>query len=230
MVVSSLIKLAGLRRQTPVVVEGLKTQERVTALPTAWVLIRMSVRTVLAVFLVFAGTGTLAEAQTRARAYVDVSISGTALVGRVPFNDEYYDPTASGLALLAFGHQPDVNRPLLAALQVGLFLGVVGGTDGWCRPTPLGGCYQQFPLGAIVALTVGGRPITSRRRFAELTAGPAVVVLNNGGASVGLLSVARIGLPPGFYLSPGLAFHALVTPIHGTVMFVAGVGVSLRTW
>jgi hypothetical protein len=204
--------------------------DKVTALPAARVTKSMSVRTVLAVFLVFAGTGTVADAQARARAYVDISISGTALVGRVPFNDAYYDPTSSGLVLLALGHQPDVNRPLLAALQVGLFLGVVGGSDGWCRPTPLGGCLQSFPLGAVVALTVGGRPLNSRRRFAELTAGPAVVAANDGGASVGLLAVARIGLPPGFYLSPGVAFHGLVTPIHGTVMFVAGVGVSLRTW
>jgi hypothetical protein len=174
-------------------------------------------------------TATVAGAQVR-RFYVDVSVSGTALVGNAPFKGEYYDPTTSGLALVSFGHQPDVTRRLVAALHAGFFLSAVGGSTAQCRPTPLGGCLQNFPMSGIIALTVGGRPLTSRWRFVELTAGPAVVGQYTGGNTLGALAVARVGTPPGTYLSPGVAIQAIVAPIRGALIGTIGFGLSLRTW
>jgi hypothetical protein len=189
----------------------------------------MRIRVVTAILL-YACTGTAGGAQVRARFYVDVSLSGTALVGNAPFNGEYYDPTTSGLALLALGHQADVSRPLVATLHAGFFLSSVGGSFAWCRPTPLGGCYENYPLSGIIALTVGARPLTSLRRFVELTAGPAVVRQYVGGNSLGALAVARVGTPPGTYLSPGVAVQAIVAPIRGALIATIGFGLSLRTW
>ena len=184
----------------------------------------------LLLLLLHAGAGTVVDAQSRSRSYIEVTIGGSALVGYLPFNGEHYR-RRSGHGLVAFGHQGDVTRSLLAALHVGLLTAPTG-SDGWCRATPLGGCLQEYPLGGIVAITIGGRSLESLWRYVELTAGPAVVVpYNTGtGTTIGLFSVGRIGTPPGFYLSPGLSFHGIVTPMDGTVMFAAGVGVSLRTW
>ena len=190
----------------------------------------MRIRAGAAFLLLYAYTGTVAGAQVRARYYVDVSVSGTALMGNMPFNGEYYDPTTSGLLLLAFGHQADVGRRLAAALHAGFFMSAVGGSTAECRPTPLGGCLQNFPLGGMIALTVGGRPLTSPWRFVELTAGPTVIRQYEGGNSLGALAIARVGTPPGTYLSPGVAIHAIAAPLRGALIGTIGIGLSLRTW
>ena len=118
----------------------------------------------------------------------------------------------------------------MAALQAGFFLSSVGGSAAWCRPTPLGGCFENYPLSGIVSLTIGGRPLTSRWRFVELMAGPAVVRQYVGGNSLGGIAVARVGTPPGTYLSPGVAIQAIVAPIEGALIGTIGLGFSLRTW
>jgi hypothetical protein len=190
----------------------------------------MSSSRLLFLLVLSSGTWTPVEAQSRSRSYIEVTIGGSALVGHAPFNGEHYR-RRSIHALVALGHQADVTRTLVAALHVGLLTAPTG-SDGWCRPTPLGGCLQEYPLGGLVALTIGGRPLQSLWRHLELTAGPAVVVpYHTGtGTTIGLFAVGRLGTPPGFYLSPGLSFHGIVTPMDRTVMFAAGLGVSLRTW
>ena len=188
----------------------------------------MKLRFLLAVPWLHIATGTWADAQSRSRPFIEVSVAGSRLLGHTPSNGAVYR-RGSLHALLAIGHQPDVSRSLMAALHVGL-LGVPSGSTA-CHSTPLGGCLQDYPLFGIVALTIGGRPFDSYWRFVELTAGPAFIIPGNSdGGTVGMLAVGRIGVPPGFYLSPGLTFHGIVTPVDRTVMFVAGVGVSLRTW
>ena len=174
-----------------------------------------------------AGVGTVLGAQSRAHAYVDLTIGGNALITRSPINGEYYEP-GHGFAILAFGNQPDSNRSLVAVLHLGAFL-ILGGDDA-CDVTPLGGCYRDFPFGGVIAVTVGGRPVTSLWRGLELTAGPAFVAGRPAGGSLGVLTTGRIGTPPGRYLSPGLAFHVLATPIDGTFVLAGGLGFSLRTW
>ena len=190
--------------------------------------IRMRLRALVALLLLNAGTGTVVGAQSRSNAYMDVSIGANALLGSPPYNGEYYDNEGSVFVLLAFGGQPNESRSFMGALHVGL-LTMASGDDS-CRLTPLGGCYRDFPLGGMIAITVGGRPLTSPWRVLELTAGPALVGQVDNGTSFGALAVGRIGLPPGNYLSPGLAFHGIVTGVHGAVVFSAGVGLSLRTW
>ena len=186
----------------------------------------MKMRAVIAILILSLGHVAVLDAQTRSRSYIEVSLGGSRLLGHAPSNGAVYE-RRSGYALAAIGHQADVNRSLIAALHVGL-LGVPGGSTD-CLLTPLGGCLQDYPLLGIVGLTIGGRPFDSP--WVELTAGPAFIMPGNGdGGTVGMLAVGRIGVPPGFYLSPGLTFHGIVTPVDRTVMFVAGVGVSLRTW
>ena len=188
----------------------------------------MRLRTLVAVLLLNAGTGTVLSAQSRSNAFVDLTVGSNFLVSSVPISGQYYE-SGHGAAFLSFGNQPDENRSLIAALHLGLFL-VLGGDDS-CDPTPLGGCWRAYPFFGIIAVTVGGRPLTSPWKALELTAGPAFVALADGGQnSFGILTVGRIGLLPGRYLSPGLALHGFVAPIDGTFVISAGIGVSLRTW
>ena len=187
----------------------------------------MSVRILVALLLLNAGTGTSLGAQSHAKAYVDLTVGTNLSIGRLPISGEYYE-RAHGFALLAFGNQPDANRPLIAALHVGLF--VMLGGDDQCDRTPLGGCWQDFPFGPIIAITVGGRPVKSVWRAFEVTAGPALVGLSPSGMSFGVLAVGRFGVPPGWYLSPGLAVHVLAAPVGGAFAFATGLGLSLRTW
>jgi hypothetical protein len=187
----------------------------------------MTVRTLVLILLLYAGNASRVDAQGRSNAFVDVSVGANTLVA--PFTGDHYE-AASLFAFLAFGNQPDANRSLLAAVHVGMLTFRMGGMDT-CHLLPLGSnCRRHYPLGGVVAITVGGRPRTPLGRFAELTAGPAIVVPYQGATTVGLLTVGRIGLPPGRYLSPGLAFHGLITGVRGDVLFSTGVGLSLRTW
>lgn len=78
----------------------------------------MGLRSLSAILALSAVTVTDVGGQSRASPYVDVTVSGSFLVGSAPFNGRYYERNG-GLALLAFGNQPDVNRSLLAALHVG---------------------------------------------------------------------------------------------------------------
>jgi hypothetical protein len=187
----------------------------------------MSVRALFALLLLNAGPGTILAAQSGSREFVEVTIGYNGVNWNVLNKAERYEE-GSPFALLAFGRQPDASRSLLAAFHVGLL--TVAGGDAACSPTPLGGCGRDNPLGSIIAITVGARPLTSLWRALELSAGPAVIGRNEGGITFGLLAVGRIGLPPGTYLSPGLAVHGILTPIDGTVLFAGGLGLSLRTW
>ena len=148
----------------------------------------MSSRRLLLLLVLNCGTWTSSEAQSRSRSYIEVTIGGSALLGYAPFNGEDYR-RRSIHALIALGHQADVTRTLLAALHVGLLTAPTG-SDGWCRPTPLGSCLQEYPLGSLVALTIGGRPLQSLWRHLELTAGPAVVIpyYTGTGTTIGLYS------------------------------------------
>jgi hypothetical protein len=186
----------------------------------------MNHRILSTLVLLSAGTTVPLGAQSRATAYVDLTVGSNVVIGNVPTDRRYEG--GFGFAFLAFGNQPDVNRSLVAALHFGLF--AILGSDASCRPTQLGGCYQDYPFGGLIAVTVGGRPITSPWRVLELTAGPALVGVLDGGNSLGALVAGRIGLPPGKYLSPGLALHGFVAPIDGVFVFEGGVGFSLRTW
>lgn len=182
----------------------------------------------VALLVLNVGTGSVLGAQSRSNAFTDLTVGSNFQVSNFPINGEYYE-AGQGFAFLAFGSQQDENRSLEAALHFGLFA-VLGGDDA-CDLTPLGGCYRDYPFGDIIAITVGARPLTSPWRAFELTAGPAVVGLLDGrGTTYGALTVGRIGLPPGRYLSPGLALHGFVAPIDGTFVFAAGFGFSLRTW
>ena len=132
--------------------------------------------------------------------------------------------------LLSLGGQPDTARALTAAFRLGL-LSLPSSSDV-CRFTPLGGCYQDYPFGGIVAITVGGRPLASRWSFFEWQAGPAYVgrFEGAGGSTFGALLVGRIGQGPGHYLAAGLTFHSLLTTVEGRFVPSAGIGFSLRTW
>ena len=187
----------------------------------------MSLRTLFALLLLNAGSGTMLAAQSRSREFVDVTIGYNGLIWNVPDNGERYEE-GNAFALLAFGRQPDTSRSLMAAFHIGLL--TVAGGDAGCQVTPLGGCLRDNPLASIMAITVGARPLTSLWRALELTAGPALVGRNEGGITFGILAVGRIGLPPGTYLSPGVVIHGIVAPVDGTVQFAAGLGFSLRTW
>ena len=187
----------------------------------------MGIRTLIAILLLNSGTAMMLGAQSRADAYTDLTVGSNFLISEPPINGEYYEK-GQGFAFLAFGNQPDVSRPLVAALHFGLFA-VLGGDDE-CETSPLGGCVRNYPFGSIVAVTVGVRPVTSVWRVLELTAGPALVGVRGGGSSFGALLIGRLGRPPGGYLSPGLALHGYVAPIDGTFVFAGGLGFSLRTW
>lgn len=187
----------------------------------------MSVRTLLALLLLNAGYGPMLGAQSSSREFVEVTIGYNGVSWNVLNEGQRYEE-GSPFALLAFGRQPDTRRSLMAAFHVGLL--TVAGGDAGCPVTALGGCGRDNPIGSIIAITVGARPLTSLWRALELTAGPALIGRNEGGITFGILTVGRIGVPPGTYLSPGLAFHGILTPIDGTVLFAGGLGFSLRTW
>ena len=187
----------------------------------------MRLRTLAVLLLVNTGAGTALGAQSRANAYVDFTLGTNALITRIPINGQYYEG-GHGFGFLAFGNQPDANRPLVAALHLGLF--AVLGDDAMCDVTPLGGCYRDFPFGSLIAITVGSRPVNSPWRVLELTAGPALLGVLESEPSFGGLAVGRIGFPPGRYLSPGIAVHILAAPVDGALVFATGLGFSLRTW
>ena len=188
----------------------------------------MNVRALIPILLLQTGNASLLAAQSRSNAFMDVTIGANVLLGGARHGDDYYETGGMPFAVVAIGNQPDANRALLGVLHAGV-LTVVGGDDE-CDPTPLGGCYRDFPLGGMIAITVGGRPLTPWWDFLELTAGPAFISPIGSGATFGVLTVGRIGLPPGRYLSPGIAFHGIVAPVRGSLLFTAGVGLSLRTW
>ena len=187
----------------------------------------MNVRILVAFIMLNVGANVPVAAQSRSHAFVEFTIGSNFLVGNTPVNGEQYE-AGHGFGFLAFGNQPDANRSLVAALHFGLF--AVLGSHASCNTPPLGGCDQDYPFSNFIALTVGGRPLTSPWSAFELTAGPALVGVLGDEQSFGLLAVGRVGLPPGRYLSPGLALHGFVAPIDGTFVFAAGVGFSLRTW
>lgn len=169
------------------------------------------------------------RAQDRSRPYVEVTLGANALLGNGPLNGEYYYRGAPTV-LLAFGTQPDSTRAFMTAFHVGL-LNALGFSQGdVCRFTPLGDCYQQYPLGGIIAITAGGRPLTAPWRFLELTAGPAYIGHYGGSSSFGALAVARLGQGPGHYLAAGLSILGVVTTVDGNLVFAGGLGFSLRTW
>jgi hypothetical protein len=188
----------------------------------------MRARTLVSVLVLNATGSTLVSAQDRSLAYMDVTLGASSLNRSGPFDGEYHYRSAP-LALLAFGAQPDSTRSFLAAVHVGLLNVIPSGGDV-CRFTPLGGCYQPYPLSGIVAVTVGGRPLTAPWRFVELTGGPAYIGHDEGGNSFGALAVARLGQAPGHFLAAGITLLGLVTTIDGNLVFAGGVGFSLRTW
>lgn len=188
----------------------------------------MRARTLIPLLVLNAASSTLVSAQDRSLAYMDVTLGASFLLTNGPFNGKYYY-RAGPTALLAFGTQPDSTRPFLAALHLGLLNAMGAGSDV-CRFTPLGGCYETFPLSGIVAVTVGGRALTAPWRFVELTAGPAYIDHDEEGSSFGALAVGRLGHAPGHYLAAGLSLLGVVTTVDGNLVFVGGLGFSLRTW
>ena len=188
----------------------------------------MKLPALILILLLQTGSTSLLAAQARSNAFMDVTIGANVLLGGARHGDEYYETGGMPFAVVSFGNQPDANRPLLGVLHAGIL--TVASGDDECDLTPLGGCYRDFPFGGLIAITVGGRPVTPWWDFLELTAGPAFIDLIGEGATFGVLTVGRMGLPPGRYLSPGIAFHGIVAPGHGSVLFTAGVGLSLRTW
>lgn len=188
----------------------------------------MRQRTLIAFLSLNAANSTFVGAQDGSRAYVDVTLGANFLLRNGPFDGEYYDRGAP-TALLAFGTQPDSTRSFLAVFHLGLLDALGAGSDV-CRFTPLGGCYRQYPLAGIVALTAGGRLLTAPWRFLEITGGPAYLGHYEGGHSYGALAVGRIGHGPGHYLAAGLTFLGLVTTFDGHLLFATGLGFSLRTW
>jgi hypothetical protein len=187
----------------------------------------MRARTFVALLVLNAGCATALGAQSRSNAFIDVTAGAYVLRTFTPLNGGY-DEDGNLVAFLAFGNQPDASRPLLAALYFGLF--PVLGSNTSCDFTPLGGCLRDSPLGTVIAITVGARPLTSPWSALELTAGPALFGALTTRNSFGILTIGRIGLPPGRYLSPGLALHAIVAPYDGDLVFAGGFGFSLRTW
>jgi hypothetical protein len=198
----------------------------VTAPFVGGVTIDVSRRIVVALLLLNVGTTTL-EAQSRSHAFIDASIGGNVLLANVPANDRRYEK-APVFAFLAIGNQGDENSSLFGALHLGLL--AVTGSDTGCGVPPLGGCDREFPVGGLAAITVGGRPLDGLRNALEAGAGPALMLLQDGEMSFGALATGRVGLPRGRYLSPGLMIHVIAAPVDGTMIFAAGVGLSLRTW
>ena len=188
----------------------------------------MRARALVVLIVLNAATSTLVGAQGRSRGYLDVTLGANALLRNGPFNGEYYYRAAPTL-LLAIGTQPDSTRSFMAAFHVGLLDAIGGGSDV-CRFTPLGGCYEQYPLGGVVGVTVGGRPLNTPWRFVEFTAGPAYIGHYEGGSSFGLLAVSRLGHAPGHYLAAALSLLGVATTVDGHPVFAAGLGISLRTW
>ena len=189
----------------------------------------MRARILVSLLVLNAAYSTLVSAQDRSLAYIDVTLGASYLLRNGPFNGEYYNRGAP-TALLAFGTQPDSTRAFMTAFHVGL-LNALGFSHGdVCRFTPLGGCYQQYPLGGLIAITVGGRALAAPWRFAELTAGPAYIGHHESSSSFGALVVARLGQGPGHYLAAGLSVLGVVTTVDGNLVVASGLGFSLRTW
>jgi hypothetical protein len=186
------------------------------------------VRALVLILLLHTGNASLLAAQSGSNPFLEVTIGANVLLGSSPYGDEYYEEGGMPFLVVAFGNQPAANRPLLGVLHAGIL--TVAGGDDQCDLTPLGGCYHDFPFGGLIAITVGARPVTPWWDLLELTAGPALLSLIGNSHTFGVLTVGRIGLPPGRYLSPGLAFHGIVAPVRGSLLFTAGVGLSLRTW
>jgi hypothetical protein len=163
-------------------------------------------------------------AQSRGNAFADFTVGANLSIGTLPVDRTSYGggPT---YVYAAVGNQPDANRPLIAALHLGI--NVVMGSHAGCDLVPLGGCLREFPFGPLIAITVGARPA---RSLVELTAGPALIGLHASGMAFGAMAVGRIGLPPGQFLSPGVAIHVLAAPTDGAMVIATGIGFSLRTW
>lgn len=165
------------------------------------------------------------QAQSRSRAYLDLTIAGTELVGGEPVDGDFF--YAAGVFLLTIGTQPDVNRSFIAAFHAGAIL---NSHDDVCHWTPLGRCYEDHPFGNVLAITFGARPLTAGLRTLELTMGPALIGQGDYGSQVGALALARWGTPPGHAISFGLVVNAIATRLDGQAVLSAGWGVSVRTW
>ena len=187
----------------------------------------MRVFSLMAAFLVGAVGVVPAGAQDPSLAFVDISIGTSVLVGSGQVGGRYVE-NRGGMMRLSVGVQPDSAQSRIGAIHVALLNLIPGGDE--CRFSPLGGCYGTHPIGRIIGLTIGVRPTTSPWRFYEIMAGPALVTGPNEYSSFAALVTGRFGIPPGNHVSPGVAFHALVTNFEKEVRFVAGVGVSIRTW
>jgi hypothetical protein len=181
---------------------------------------------VFVVFVLLQVSAASLDAQSRGNAFADFTVGANLSIGTLP-PDRASNNGGPTYAFLAFGNQPDANRPLIAALHLGL--NVVMGSHAGCEGMPLGGCLREFPFGPLVAITVGARPM-KLSTLIEVTAGPALVGINPTGMTFGMLAVGRLGTPPGRYLSPGLAIHLLAAPVDGSIAVATGLGFSLRTW
>lgn len=190
----------------------------------------LNTRLLFSLVLLNVGSGSILRAQPQSRSFLDLTYGGTALVGSEPFHGEYYKHNTNMLLLLSIGQQPDINRAFVASLELG-FLGIPLEDDS-CRLAPSGACTSSnYPFAGVIAATMGGRPIRSPWRFVELTAGPALIGQSGGGGRpLGAIAKARLGSPPGSYLSPGIALYGIAKVVEGGLLFGVGAGIGVRTW
>jgi hypothetical protein len=175
-----------------------------------------------AVLLLLAIASSVA-AQPSSHAFVEASIGASR-----GFGGAAYHTRESAMLLVSVGAQPHRDRSFMFAVHSGL-LGARG--DDICPATTPTGCLPQYPMGGMLALTVGARSLSPGWRGLEWAAGPARIgAVGGGGSGSGLLLRMRLGVPPGHYVSPGFLLQGVLARMDGATLFSGGVGVTLRLW
>ncbi|NUQ12827.1 MAG: hypothetical protein HUU26_10990 [Gemmatimonadaceae bacterium] len=159
----------------------------------------------------------------RPHAFAEVSFGPTRGVG-----GQSYHTRSSFAMMLAVGAQAHSDRSFMFAVHAGLW-----GTHGDDRCPAMGpsGCLPQFPIGRVLALTVGARPLGGTRMPVELLAGPALVsAVEAGGTETGVLVQLRLGTAPGAGLSPGVLLQGLAVRMDGSTLAAGAVAFGVRFW
>lgn len=159
----------------------------------------------------------------RPHPFAELSVGPTRGVGGGPFHTRN-----SFAVMLTLGAQLQGDRAFMLAAHAGLW-GAHG--DDQCPAMVPSGCLPPYPIGRVLAFTVGARGMGGARIPAELLAGPAFVSRVEGaGTETGLFVQLRLGTAPGSYVSPGLLLQGLAVRMDGSTLAAGAVGLSVRFW
>ncbi len=162
-------------------------------------------------------------AQPSSHAFAEVSVAFSRGYG-----GGAYHTRQSGMLLASVGAQPHSDRSFIVALHGGL-LGARG--DDICPAATPTGCLPQYPMGGVLALTIGARSLTPGLRGLEWGVGPARIgKVGGGGSGTGVLMRIGVGVPSGHYVAPGFLVQGVLARMDGAVLFSGGAGVTLRLW